>query len=77
MIQVDVVIASVQTLGRDQASSTARLARYKGWAGIVIVDEAHHLKVDGTYDTILKSLGVGGRPNHTKKKGDKVRACYE
>jgi superfamily II DNA or RNA helicase len=77
MVQVDVVIASNQTLGRDEASSTARLARYKGWPGIVIVDEAHHMKVPSTYDTILKSLGVGGRPMHTKKQEGQVRACYE
>jgi superfamily II DNA or RNA helicase len=55
---VDVVIASVQTLSRQQ-----RLNKYKGFGGIIIVDEAHHMKVDNTYDTVLSFFGVGSDPS--------------
>lgn len=63
--QVDVVVASVQTLGRGGPHTRARRLRYKAWGGIVVVDEAHHLRVDSTYDTVLKTFGLGGRrPEH-------------
>jgi hypothetical protein len=57
--QVDVVVASVQTLGRQGAGD--RLERFRSFVGLVVVDEAHHLTCDSTYDRVLRSWGLGGR----------------
>ena len=52
----DIVVASVQTLGRQ---GSARLQRYAGFGGIVVVDEAHHLAPGNSYDRVLNFFGVG------------------
>ncbi|CAM9662872.1 unnamed protein product [Chrysoparadoxa australica] len=58
--QIDVLVASFQTLGRKQ-SGEKRLEKFKGFGGIVIVDEAHHLKRYGMYDRVLDGFGVGSK----------------
>ncbi|CAM9244149.1 unnamed protein product [Ectocarpus sp. 8 AP-2014] len=55
---LDVVVASVQTLGR-RGSGAARLRNFADYAGVVVVDEAHHVKAGGMYDDVLNGLGVG------------------
>ncbi|CAM9553539.1 unnamed protein product, partial [Hapterophycus canaliculatus] len=55
---LDVVVASVQTLGR-RGSGAARLRKYADYGGVVVVDEAHHVKAGGMYDDVLNGLGVG------------------
>ncbi|CAN0114666.1 unnamed protein product, partial [Discosporangium mesarthrocarpum] len=57
----NVVVASVQTLGR-RVSGKRRLQKYhQSYGGIIVVDEAHHLKAGGMYDTILDHFQVGSR----------------
>ena len=76
-LHLDVLIASVQTLGRRPASADAiceppesvawasprllALRRVLGpmWGGVVVVDEAHHLKAKNSYDRVLSFFGVG------------------
>jgi hypothetical protein len=70
---MDVVIASVHTLVNYEKSP--RLQQYEGWAGIVIVDEADHMRVGGIYDRVLTPLKLGGRYDDSKNKGHKVRAA--
>lgn len=65
-VHADVVVASVQTLGRP-----ARLAQLMApWTdpgllsaaepfALVVVDEAHHVQADNTYGTILAALRAG------------------
>eukprot|EP00903_Cladosiphon_okamuranus_P009024 g8630.t2 len=55
---LDVVVASVQTLGRHGSGAT-RLRKYTNYGGVVVVDEAHHVKGGGMYDDVLNGLGVG------------------
>ena len=69
---VDVVVASVATLGR---SGSARLKRFDpGYFKVVVVDEAHHAAAE-TYRRVLDHfpdalrLGVTATP----RRGDKVR----
>jgi hypothetical protein len=68
---MDLVIASVHTLVNYEKSP--RLQQYEEWAGIVIVDEADHMRVGGIYDRVLTPLKLGGRYNDSKNKGHKVR----
>eukprot|EP00762_Andalucia_godoyi_P005110 ANDGO_03938.mRNA.1 Putative ATP-dependent helicase IRC3 len=53
---VDIVVATVQSLGRE---NSPRLAKYHGRFGIVVVDEAHHIAPGSTYEKILDFVGVG------------------
>jgi len=64
--QVDIVVASVQSLGRKSSkgvssSSSSRVDKYHGYGGIIMVDEAHHLRTDSSYDRVLRKVGVGSR----------------
>lgn len=52
----DVVCGTVQSLGRRES---ARLDRYHRRFGIVVVDEAHHLMAEGSYERVLDFVGVG------------------
>lgn len=55
-----VLVASVQTLGRDGASGAARRARVlraMGRARLIIIDECHHAVAD-SYMRILRDLGA-------------------
>lgn len=63
----DVILASVQTLGRN---GSARLATYSpDLFKAVIIDEAHHASA-ATYQTVLKALNVyGSRGRHIKVWG--------
>lgn len=62
--RADVVVASVQTLGRE---GSARLAKFTGRFGIVVVDECHHVSVGSQYDTVLSALGVGSKENDGRR----------
>lgn len=53
----DIIVTSRQTLGRSQGRLN-RLMRNRQ-LGIVVTDEAHHVKPGGTYDNILSPLGLG------------------
>lgn len=70
---MDVVVASVQSLGRPDTSAK-RLAPYiKTWTPrpssaqqqcphrdvLLVVDEAHHIAPQSTYDTVLSHFGLG------------------
>lgn len=48
----DVVVASVQTLGR---KGSRRLGKFK--PTVVVVDEAHHMRLGSQYETVLKHYG--------------------
>lgn len=52
----DVVVASVQTLGR---AGSRRLRKFAGRFGIIVVDEAHHLSKGSQYERVLDFFGVG------------------
>ena len=52
-----VVVTSRQTLGRS-SGRLEKLLRHRQF-GIVVTDEAHHVKPGGTYDNILGPLGLG------------------
>lgn len=54
----DIVVTSRQTLGRGTSSRLQRLMRHLPF-GLVVVDEAHHVKRGGQYDNILRPLGLG------------------
>ena len=81
-LHFDVLIASVQTLGRrplamgldsdqracgedaapewaSQRLLAVRRALGRTWGGVVVVDEAHHLKAANSYDRVLSLFGVG------------------
>ena len=45
---LDVVIASVQTLSRQ-----SRLQKFQDWGGIIVVDEAHHMRAGNSYDEVM------------------------
>lgn len=53
----DVIVTSRQTLGRSK-SRLHKLKKFRQF-GIVVTDEAHHVKAGGTYDNILSPLGLG------------------
>jgi len=53
----DIIVTSRQTLGRTR-SRLNRLMKHRQ-IGIVVTDEAHHVKPGGTYDNILSPLGLG------------------
>jgi|GEM_PF-1017698 len=55
-----IVVASVQTIGRKKSPRLARLLAYMD-VGIVVVDEAHHMRPGSQYDTVLTALGLGSR----------------
>ncbi|CAM9783647.1 unnamed protein product [Pylaiella littoralis] len=65
---LDVVVASVQTLGR-RGSGATRLRKYAAYGGVVVVDEAHHVKAGGMYDDVLNGLGVGSACNGDTANG--------
>ena len=69
LTRADVVIASVQTLGRKDKTHprrwSHRLRRMPDF-GIIMVDEAHHCKPKGTYDRILDYFGVGSAPDRQR-----------
>jgi len=53
----DVVFASVESLGREYQM---RVQKYEDRKfGIVVADEGHHVKPDGTWDRVLSFFGVG------------------
>ena len=52
----DVVVASVQTLGR---SGSARIRRFRDRFGILVIDEAHHVAPGSQYERVLSYFGVG------------------
>lgn len=54
----DLVVASVQTVGRGDGHRMDRLLSTYDF-GIVVVDEAHHAKPGGQYDTALAKLHLG------------------
>jgi len=59
----DYIVASIQTIGR---SGSRRLARFLDRIGVIIVDEAHHIKKGSQYATVLNAYGVGDAPPHKK-----------
>ena len=61
----DIIVTSRQTLGRSMGR-LMRLLRHRKF-GIVVTDEAHHVKPGGTYDNILSPLGVGTRDDVSDK----------
>eukprot|EP00752_Nemacystus_decipiens_P011421 g10142.t1 len=65
---LDVVVASVQTLGR-RGSGAARLRQYADYGGVIVVDEAHHVKAGGMYDDVLNGLGVGSSCRGNTRNG--------
>ena len=48
----------------------SRLDRYADFAGLVVVDEAHHISEGSTYDTILTRLGLGSVAQQKKAGKD-------
>ncbi len=53
----DVVFASVESLGREYQQ---RITKYRDKKfGVVVADEGHHVKPDGTWDRVLNYFGVG------------------
>lgn len=68
-IDSDVVVASVQTLGRLDARGEAgrRLMRFAWKFGIIAVDETHHVKRGSRYEVVLNELGVGPKPSEFSK----------
>lgn len=53
----DVVFASVESLGREYQM---RITKYEHRRfGLIVADEGHHVKPDGTWDRILNFFGVG------------------
>jgi len=56
----DIVVASVQTLGR---RGSLRLEKFEGRFGIIVVDEAHHVTKGSQYDRVLNYFGVGSDGN--------------
>ena len=53
----DAVFASVESLGREYQM---RIAKYQDKKfGVVVADEGHHVKPDGTWDRVLNFFGVG------------------
>jgi superfamily II DNA or RNA helicase len=53
----NIIVTSRQTLGRSK-SRLHKLKKFRQF-GIVVTDEAHHVKKGGTYDNILSPLGLG------------------
>lgn len=68
-IDCDVVVASVQTLGRRNSAgkANARLMRFVRKFRIIIVDETHHVKRKSQYEVVLNELGVGPTPSDISK----------
>jgi superfamily II DNA or RNA helicase len=58
----DIVVTSRQTLGRTGGRRIKQMLRHRKF-GIVITDEAHHVKARGQYDNILSELGLGTKGN--------------
>lgn len=54
----DLVVASVQTVGRGDGYRMQRLLNMRDW-GIVVCDEAHHLSPGSQYDTALSLMNLG------------------
>ena len=53
----DVIFASVESLGREYQM---RITKYKDRKfGVVVADEGHHVKPEGTWDRVLNFFGVG------------------
>lgn len=52
----DVVVSSVQTLGRQGSN---RIKKFSNRFGIIIVDEAHHITPGSQYQAVLDFFGVG------------------
>ncbi len=71
----DVVVASVQTLGRSVPGGgpNERLKKFAGRFGIIVVDEAHHIKEDGSYANVLNFFGVGDDPTNSDMLADGMR----
>ena len=71
----DIIVASVQTLGRaaNGGGPNERLKKFAGRFGIIVVDEAHHIKEDGGYAQVLNFFGVGDDVDqeHTLPTGEK------
>lgn len=55
-IDVDIVVGSVQTLGR---AGGHRLRKFLNRTGIIIIDEAHRVKRGGQYARILNAFNLG------------------
>lgn len=68
----DIIFVSVDSLGRLMSNRVLKYGHRK--FGIVVFDEAHHLKVDGTWDNVATFFGVGSDPDqHFKlRNGDPV-----
>lgn len=68
----DVVVTSRQTLGRSGSGRLERLQQDLPF-GIVVVDEAHHVKPEGQYENILSQLGLGTEDNPCLLPNGKAR----
>jgi superfamily II DNA or RNA helicase len=68
----DIVVTSRQTLGRKGGSRIKQMLRNRKF-GIVITDEAHHVKARGQYDNILSALGLGTKGTDPTLPNGKAR----
>jgi superfamily II DNA or RNA helicase len=71
-----VVIASVQTLGRRGSERAQALAQESKLGSIVVVDEAHHLRPGNSYDRVLRYFGLGSGSKTHQPKGDQILAGF-
>lgn len=70
----DFVVASVQTVGR---KNSKRLYKFLDRFGIIITDEAHHVKRGGQYANVLNAFGVGPKKDkQTAKDLDVPRLSF-
>ena len=69
----DVVFASVESLGREYQT---RITKYRDKKfGVVVADEGHHVKPEGTWDRVLNFFGVGSNEDQHYKidvQGERV-----
>lgn len=72
----DFIFSSVDSIGRLMGN---RIGKFRHrYPGIIIVDEGHHVSLDGTWDNILNFFGVGSDSSqwHTFKGGYKPLSVF-
>jgi len=72
----DFIFCSVDSIGRYMGNRIGKLQHR--YPGIIIVDEGHHVSLDGTWDNILNFFGVGSdeSQHHTFADGSKPLSVF-